>query len=104
MMTTHVRKSGLGVLGDMPWGTHCRHFYQTQIELLETLVAVASEGVFVTTDEVKDCWYCDFGDVCRVERTGEGKVKDSVLARWSEETGLSLPEYARLQALRSSDA
>src|SRR3989442_13560314 len=41
-MPTQLRKTGLGVLGDMPWGTHCCHFYQTQKELLETLVSPIS--------------------------------------------------------------
>jgi len=45
MRTTRVSKSGLGVLGDMPWGTHCCHFYQTQRELLETLVPYFKAGL-----------------------------------------------------------
>jgi MEDS: MEthanogen/methylotroph, DcmR Sensory domain len=44
-MTAQVRKTGLGVLGDMPWGTHCCHFYQTQKELLETLVPYFKAGL-----------------------------------------------------------
>src|SRR5438445_8102174 len=44
-MTTQLRKTGLGVLGDMPWGTHCCHFYQTQKELLETLVPYFKAGL-----------------------------------------------------------
>src|SRR2546428_6333625 len=44
-MTTQLRKTGLGVLSDMPWGTHCCHFYQTQKELLETLVPYFKAGL-----------------------------------------------------------
>src|SRR5438128_7968468 len=44
-MTTQLRKTGLGVLGDMPWGTYCCHFYQTQKELLETLVPYFKAGL-----------------------------------------------------------
>jgi len=29
-MTTQFRKTGLGVLGEMAWGSHCCHFYQTR--------------------------------------------------------------------------
>jgi DNA-binding CsgD family transcriptional regulator len=44
-MTPQLRKTGLGVLGDMPWGTHCCHFYQTQEDLLETVVPYFKTGL-----------------------------------------------------------
>jgi DNA-binding CsgD family transcriptional regulator len=44
-MTPQLRKTGLGVLGDMPWGTHCCHFYQTQKDLLETLIPYFKAGL-----------------------------------------------------------
>jgi DNA-binding CsgD family transcriptional regulator len=44
-MTPQVRKTGLGVLRDMPWGTHCCHFYQTQEDLLETLIPYFKAGL-----------------------------------------------------------
>jgi DNA-binding CsgD family transcriptional regulator len=44
-MATQLSNTGLGVLGDMPWGTHCCHFYQTQKELLETLVPYFKAGL-----------------------------------------------------------
>src|SRR5712691_12806540 len=43
--TTQLRKTGLGVLGDIPWGTHCCHFYQTQRDLLETLIPYFKAGL-----------------------------------------------------------
>ena len=30
MMTTEMRKSGIDVVGDMPWGTHICLFYETK--------------------------------------------------------------------------
>ena len=36
--TTDLRRTGLAILGEMPWGSHCYHFYQTPRDLLETLV------------------------------------------------------------------
>jgi DNA-binding CsgD family transcriptional regulator len=44
-MTPQLRKTGLGVLRDMPWGTHCCHFYQTQKDLLETLIPYFKAGL-----------------------------------------------------------
>src|SRR2546422_4246979 len=40
-----LRKTGLTVLGDMPWGTHCCHFFQTRGDLLETLVPFFKVGL-----------------------------------------------------------
>jgi DNA-binding CsgD family transcriptional regulator len=40
-----LRKTGLGVLRDMPWGTHCCHFYQTQKDLRETLIPYFRAGL-----------------------------------------------------------
>src|SRR4029077_1171123 len=44
-MTTHLRETGLGVLGDMPWGTHCCHFFQTRKDLVETAVPFFKAGL-----------------------------------------------------------
>jgi len=45
-MTTHLlRKTGIEVLGYMPWSTHCCHFFQTQKDLLETLIPFFRAGL-----------------------------------------------------------
>ena len=44
-MTTALRKTGIGVVGDMPWGTHFCHFYETKDDLLETVVAYFKAGL-----------------------------------------------------------
>ena len=35
-MSRRLRKTGLAILGDLPWGTHCCHFYQRPRDLLDT--------------------------------------------------------------------
>jgi len=40
-----LRRTGLGVLGDLPWGTHCCHFFQTQKDLLDTLIPYFKAGL-----------------------------------------------------------
>jgi hypothetical protein len=40
-----VRKKGLPVLGEMSWGSHCCHFFQTQRDLLETLLPYFKVGL-----------------------------------------------------------
>src|SRR6267142_290274 len=45
MMTTEMRKSGIDVVGDMPWGTHVCLFYETKRDLLDTLVSYCKAGL-----------------------------------------------------------
>src|SRR5579863_2568261 len=44
-MTMEMRKTGVDVVGDMPWGTHFCLFYETQADLLETTVAYCKAGL-----------------------------------------------------------
>jgi C4-dicarboxylate-specific signal transduction histidine kinase len=44
-MTTEMRKSGIDVVGDMPWGTHVCLFYETKEDLLDTLVSYCRAGL-----------------------------------------------------------
>jgi C4-dicarboxylate-specific signal transduction histidine kinase len=44
-MTTEMRKSGIDVVGDMPWGTHVCLFYETKEDLLDTLVSYCKAGL-----------------------------------------------------------
>ena len=42
---TRLRKTGLRVVGDLPWGTHFCHFYETQDDLLDILVPYFKAGL-----------------------------------------------------------
>jgi signal transduction histidine kinase/PAS domain-containing protein len=44
-MITEMRKTGVDVVGDMPWGTHFCLFYETREDLLETLVSYCKAGL-----------------------------------------------------------
>jgi DNA-binding CsgD family transcriptional regulator len=44
-MTPLLRRTGLAVLSDLPWGTHLCHFYKTRQDLLETLVPYFKVGL-----------------------------------------------------------
>jgi len=44
-MTTETRKTGIDVVGDMPWGTHVCLFYETKEDLLDTLVSHCKAGL-----------------------------------------------------------
>jgi PAS domain S-box-containing protein len=50
MMTTELptsalRPTGISVVGDLPWGTHFCHFYETKQDLLDTLVPFFKAGL-----------------------------------------------------------
>jgi signal transduction histidine kinase/PAS domain-containing protein len=44
-LITEMWRTGLDVVGDMPWGTHFCLFYETRADLLETLVCYCKAGL-----------------------------------------------------------
>jgi DNA-binding CsgD family transcriptional regulator len=44
-MATAPRRTGLGVVGDMPWGTHFCLFYETKQDFLDTIVPYFKAGL-----------------------------------------------------------
>jgi C4-dicarboxylate-specific signal transduction histidine kinase len=44
-MNPEMRKTGVDVVGDMPWGTHFCLFYETTADLLETTVSYCKAGL-----------------------------------------------------------
>ena len=44
-MTTALRNTGIEPVGEMPWGTHFCHFYETPDDLLETLLLFFKAGL-----------------------------------------------------------
>ena len=44
-MRESLRKSGIDIVGDVPWGTHFCQFYQTKEDLMDILVPYFKEGL-----------------------------------------------------------
>ncbi len=44
-MKGQLRKSGIDIIGDVPWGTHFCQFYQTKEDLIEILVPYFKAGL-----------------------------------------------------------
>jgi C4-dicarboxylate-specific signal transduction histidine kinase len=44
-MTTETRKTGIDVVGDIPWGTHFCLFYETKEDLLGTVISYCKTGL-----------------------------------------------------------
>ena len=42
---TEMRKTGIDVVGDMPWGAHFCLFYETKEDLLDTLISYCKSGL-----------------------------------------------------------
>src|ERR1700754_4395342 len=40
-----LAKTGIDVLGDIPWGTHFCHFYETKQDLLDILITFFRAGL-----------------------------------------------------------
>jgi DNA-binding CsgD family transcriptional regulator len=45
MATPRLRRTGLSLLGDLPWGSHACHLFQTRSDLLETLIPFFKAGL-----------------------------------------------------------
>jgi hypothetical protein len=45
MNTVALRKSGITGLGEIPWGTHFCHFYETKKDLLDIVVPFFKAGL-----------------------------------------------------------
>ncbi|PYS21874.1 MAG: hypothetical protein DMF72_15690 [Acidobacteria bacterium] len=44
-MAEELRKTGISVVGNVPWGTHLCHFYETQEDLLDILIPYFKTGL-----------------------------------------------------------
>src|SRR5438128_7506086 len=43
--TNNLRRTGINAVGDIPWGSHFCHFYETKQDLLDTLVPYFKAGL-----------------------------------------------------------
>jgi PAS domain S-box-containing protein len=44
-MATPLRKTGIGLVGEIPWGTHLCHFFQTKDDLFDLLLPYFQKGL-----------------------------------------------------------
>src|SRR5882724_9898102 len=44
-MATELRKTGISVIGDLPWGAHFCYFYETKQDLLDVLIPYFKTGL-----------------------------------------------------------
>lgn len=75
-----TRRTGIGVLGNMPWGAHLCYFYNTKVDLLETLVPYFKAGL--ESNEL--CIWVHSGDLT------EKEISDAMIR--------ALPDFDRHRA------
>jgi hypothetical protein len=98
-MATEFRKTGISVVGDLPWGTHFCTFYETKQDLLDILVPyfktglesnefclwIISNSELITTEEAKEALG---GAVSDLERyLAEGRIEIVSHDQWFLENG-----------------
>ena len=73
-MTSELRKTGISVVGDMPWGRHFCHFYATKQDLLDTLVPFFKAGL----ESKEFClWVVSDSDLITVEEAKGALAKNN---------------------------
>ena len=92
-----LRKSGIAVVGDVPWGTHLCQFYQTREDLLDVLVPYFKAGLennefcmWITSEplKVEDAWASLRKAITNLEdylRNGQIEIFD--YAQWYARSG-----------------
>ncbi|HET9798905.1 MAG TPA: PD-(D/E)XK nuclease family protein, partial [Gemmatimonadaceae bacterium] len=69
--------------------------------IVASLLGHVGAGEFVPTNDVADCKYCDYKDVCR--SSSVGRETSSPRAEWAAEHAPSLPQYATMLARRAPE-
>ena len=73
-MAIELRKTGMSIVGDVPWGTHFCHFYETKQDLLDTLVPYFKAGL----ESKEFClWVVSNSDLITVEEA-KGALEQAV--------------------------
>jgi len=90
-----LRKTGISIVGDVPWGTHFCYFYETKQDLLDILVPYFKAGLeskefclwtisnsdLITTEEAKGALEQAVSDLDRY--LAEGRIeRDSARTEW----------------------
>ena len=52
-MGEEIRKTGIDIVGDVRWGTHFCQFYQTKVDLVDTMVSCFKAGLIHNIGKVR---------------------------------------------------
>ncbi len=76
-----------------------RAAYASGEELIARLLDGVAAGRFVPTEDVEDCWYCDFRSICRIPE-GTTAADPPPLIRWASDRWLQGEEYEAVRVAR----
>src|SRR2546428_12620012 len=88
-MTTALRNTGIEPVGEMPWGTHFCHFYETRDDLLQTLLPFFKAGL-------------ESGEFCAW--VGSEPLTETEVWHALDEAGPGLSRYASDDSIEVFDA
>jgi PAS domain S-box-containing protein len=89
-VTTEPRKTGIGVLGDAPWGTHACLFYDTGQDLLDTVIPYLKTGL----EEQEFCLWVISEPLTREDAVSALRRSVPDLDRYLMDRSLELIPYA----------
>lgn len=99
-MATELRKTGISVVGEVPWGTHFCYFYETKQDLLDILVPyfqagleskefclwIISNSELITSEEAKEALGQAVADLDR--HLADGRIEIVSHDRWFFKGGI----------------
>jgi PAS domain S-box-containing protein len=85
-MSVEMRRTGIEVLGDMPWGTHFCVFYETKADILEALVPYCKAGL----ENQEFCLWAVADPLRKEEATDALRQAVPDLARYSDEQSIEI--------------
>jgi C4-dicarboxylate-specific signal transduction histidine kinase len=86
LMPTETRKTGLDVVGAMPWGTHICLFYETKDDLLDTLIPYCKAGL----ESGEFCLWVVADPLTTEEATGALKVAVPDFGQYLRDSGIEI--------------
>lgn len=97
-----VRKTGIRVMGDMPWGAHLCVFFETKADLLDLAATYFAAGLAsnefcvwavsdpITEEDARNLLSCEIPDFDRHLAHGRIEILNKITSRWSEKLNSAL--------------
>jgi len=95
-MREKLRKTGLDIIGEVPWGTHLCQFYQTKEDLIDILVSYFKAGLENNEFCMWVCWDPLRAEEARVSLSKRLKNLDNYIKKGQ----IEIVDYSRQQTER----
>ena len=95
-----LRKTGIRVLGEMPWGTHICLFYETKKDLLDSAVSYFRSGL----ENNEYCVWAVSGPITVKQRVGPGDDFDDRVGAYGRDDDAALHQEEPLPSVQAQHA